>query len=236
MLMAFSIVIICRDEEEHIGNCLSALQGLTDDVIVVDSGSTDRTIEIINTYPVRLIEQEWMGYGPTKNYANQEAKHDWILSVDADEVVSEELNKSLSAWQANASEVYGINRVNHIGDRPIRYGHLKPEIKPRLFNKNSYQWDEKPVHELLTPRVSTGDISMLRGNLLHYQAKDLDDLRLQYEKYARLSPTKRGVVKRLAPYYHFVRSYVFMMGFMEGRMGYQLAKLSKHYRHLQRRS
>ncbi len=234
--MAFSIVIICRDEEEHIGNCLSAIQGLTDDIIVVDSGSVDRTIEIINTYPVRLFEQEWKGYGPMKNYANQQAQHDWIFSLDADEVVSEELYQSLNEWQVKSTDVYTIKRINHIGVQPIRYGHLKPEIKARLFNKNSYQWDDKPVHELLTPQVFMGKTSMLRGSLLHYQAEDVDDLRVQYEKYALLMPTKRGLVKRLAPYYHFVRNYVFMMGFMEGAMGYQLAQLSKYYRHLQLRS
>jgi len=236
MLMAFSIVIICRDEEEHIGSCLSAIQGLTDDILIVDTGSTDRTIEIINTYPVRLIVQAWKGYGAMKNYANQKAKHDWIFSLDADEVVDGELYRSLKALQLSTSRLYGLKRINHIGDRQLRYGHLKPEIKARLFNKNSYQWDDKPVHELLTPQVSKGEISVLSGSLLHYQAKDVDDLRLQYEKYATLTPTKRGLVKTLAPYYHFVRSYVFMMGFMEGAIGYQLAQLSKYYRHLQLRS
>ena len=97
--MAFSIVIICRDEEDHIGNCLSSLQGLTDDVIIVDTDSTDRTREIVSTYPYKLIEKEWIGYGPTKNYANLQAKYDWILSIDADELIDDVLYKALSMWQ-----------------------------------------------------------------------------------------------------------------------------------------
>ncbi len=230
--MAFSIVIICRDEEDIIGNCLSALRGLTDDVIVLDTGSTDRTIEIVKAYPVTLIEHPWSGYGPTKNYANLQAKYDWILSLDADEVLDEELYESLSAWDTSATGVYWIKRVNHIGGRSISYGHLKPELKPRLFNKNIYQWDDRPVHELLTPAVPKNDISMLKGVLLHYQAEDMEDLSRQYEKYALLTPTKKGIVKRLAPYYHFIRSYVIMLGFIEGETGYQLAKLYKRYHHL----
>jgi glycosyltransferase involved in cell wall biosynthesis len=222
--MAFSVVIICRDEEDHIGRCLVSLQGLTDDIVVVDTGSSDRTVDIVNTHPVTLIQRQWMGYGATKNYANLQAKYDWILSIDADEAVDEELYDSLREWQPGSAKLYTIRRINHIGDRSIRYGHLKPELKRRLFNKNIYQWDHRPVHELLTPEVAKGDITALKGNLLHYQAKDIEALRQQYEHYALMAPPKKGIVKSLAPYYHFLRSYVFMLGFIEGTLGLKLAQ------------
>ena len=230
--MAFSIVIICRDEEDHIGNCLSSLQGLTDDVIVVDTGSADRTKEIVSTYPYKLIEKEWIGFGPTKNYANQLAKYDWILSIDADEQLDDVLYDSLKTWQPASAKLYCIRRVNHIGDRSIKFGHLKPELKRRLFHKNIYQWDNRLVHEQLTPEVSKRDITGLKGSVLHYQAKNIEDLRQQYNRYALLASPKTGIAKRLAPYYHFVRSYLFMLGFLEGRLGFRLAKSRFKYSRL----
>ena len=230
--MAFSIVIICRDEEDHIGNCLSSLQGLTDDVIIVDTGSTDRTKEIVSTYPYKLIKKEWIGYGPTKNYANLQAKYDWILSIDADELIDDVLYKALSMWQPQSTQVYGVKRINHIGDRQIRYGHLRPELKTRLFNRMNYRWDDKPVHELLIPTIAKRNIEILNGGLIHYQEKDIESLDRRYETYASLSIPKKGRLGKLAPYYHFVRSYLFMLGFLEGRLGFRLAKSRFKYSRL----
>lgn len=227
--MAFSIVIICRDEEDNIGTCLASIQGLTDDIIVVDTGSTDRTREIAATYPCTLIEKEWKGYGPTRNYANLQAKYDWILSIDADELVDDGLYEALSKWQPHSTKVYGVRRINHIGDRRIRYGHLRPESKPRLFNRLIYRWDSKPVHELLVPTVVKRNVEILNGSLLHYQEKDIESLDRRYKTYASLSLPKKGLLSQLAPYYHFVRSYIFMLGFLEGTLGCKLARSNYIY-------
>ena len=227
--MAFSIVIVCRDEEDHIERCLAAIQGLTDDIIVVDTGSKDRTLEIVRTFPVRLLEAEWMGYGATKNYANSQAVHNWILSLDADEIVDQDLFESLTKWLPVTDPVFTVKRVNHIGQRPIKFGHLKPEVKPRLFNKKHYRWDDKPVHELLSPKVKKSNMQLLGGSLLHYQAEHVEALMLKYQHYASLHEGKSGFMGTVSPYYHFLRSYVFKMGFLEGALGYALAKSNYTY-------
>lgn len=227
--MAFSIVIVCRNEEEHIGNCLAAVHGLTDDIVVVDTGSTDGTLDIVRSHPVRLIQKEWMGYGATKNFANSETVHDWVLSIDADEIVDEALFQSLTKWIPVTDPVFSVKRINHIGQRAIKHGHLKAEIKLRLFNKTKYSWDDQPVHELLTPKVSKRNTQLLEGRLLHYQAASIDDLKRKYELYAKLTEPKKKLIRSIVPYYHFVKSYVFQLGFIQGTLGLQLSREAYRY-------
>ena len=230
--MSFSIVIICRNEELTIGRCLDALTGLTDDIIIVDSGSTDRTIKIIAPYDVKLLHHDWSGYGANKNYGASFAKYDWVLSIDADEIIDENLYQALLIWQPERREPYGLKRINHIGSRALRYGHLKPEWKLRLYNRLTHRWDNRPVHEQLIPDPKKNRSRLLSGTLKHYQASNLAHLNKKYSHYARLSHQTPSRIDFIKPYYYFFKSYVLHLGILERIMGWKLACLFFNYRKL----
>ena len=229
--MSFSVVIICRDEEKYIGRCIDSVIGLSDDIIIIDTGSVDATVDIVKSYPVKLQQIDWMGYGATKNYGTSLAKYDWILSIDADEIVSEELHHSILSKALQTGHIYGLRRVNYVADRAMNYSHLKPEIKPRLFHKEAYQWDTQPVHERLTPSVTKSKTTILKGDLLHFYICDLGELQEKYDHYAKLS-VKQSSSSILGPTYYFIKSYILQLGILEGNIGLRLALLFSQYKKL----
>ena len=157
----FSIVIICKDEARVIGHTLQSLQGVTDDVIVYDNGSTDETREIVRQFPVHLYTGKWEGFGKTKNKANSHAKYDWILSLDADEAMDHNLKKLLTDLKPDNKVIYRIRFRNYLGDKPLMYGEWGRDWHRRLFNRKFVQWDEKPVHERL---IHDPDITVFLDN------------------------------------------------------------------------
>ncbi len=226
-----SIVVICHNEESHIRRCIESVLPLSDDILILDSGSTDETIAIVKTYPVRLVQTTWLGYGATKNYGHSLASYGWILSIDADECVDDQLKESIASCKLHHEESYIVQRVNLIGERTIKFGHLKPEKKLRLFQKELFEWDHKAVHEQLIPKTKKIKLQQLKGSLIHRQAKDISDLKCQYEHYAHLSKKKNRniILTRLSPLYHLLRSYIFFGGLLEGRLGLDLAKAAYFY-------
>ena len=230
-MLKFSIVIITYNEERNIEKCLYSLADLSDNIVIVDALSNDTTQSICRARGALVIERAWTGYGDAKNYGSNQADNDWILSIDADEVCTPQLLKSLSGIESpEVDKVFAVKRVNHIGSRPLRYGHLHPEWKPRLFHRRHYQWNDYRVHEILEPKVRNA--IKLQGDLLHFQAQDIEELNATYTKYAALSREhshndRHSRIKLLWAFvsaiYHFKRSYLLMGGFLEGRLGAQLA-------------
>ena len=122
-MQSLSVVIVCKNEADVIGKTLQSLQGLTDDIVVYDNGSTDDTITIARQFPVSVYQGIWEGFGKTKNKAIALAKHDWILSLDADEAIDEELKNSLLALSLNNEKImYEIKFKNFFGDKWLKYG------------------------------------------------------------------------------------------------------------------
>ena len=232
-----SIVIICKNEANVIAATLESLTGITDDVLVYDNGSTDNTIEIIKKFPVRLIEGKWEGFGKTKNKANGLARYDWILSLDADECINEELKQSLLEFdEPDAKTIYKIRFRNFLGNRPLYYGEWGRDWHMRLFNKKQVSWDEEPVHEkLIMPPGST--IKKFKGFLLHRTADDIADYAAKTVRYAILNAEKyhrKGVKSswlkiRVAPGFSFFNYYILKAGFLDGHAGYVCAKMTAHY-------
>src|SRR6476660_5729921 len=135
-MQKISVVIICKNEEDEIGRTLKSLTGLTDDIVVLDNGSTDNTKNIIRNSGARLVEESWEGFGKTKNKATGFAKYDWILNLDADESIDEELKSSLLnlSLQDN-DEVFEIRFKNFFADRYLRFGEWGGDKHVRLFNR-----------------------------------------------------------------------------------------------------
>jgi glycosyltransferase involved in cell wall biosynthesis len=177
-MKSLSVVIVCHNEADIIGKTLESLKGLTDDIIVYDSGSTDGTKEIVKNSSARLIVGEWMGYGPTKKLATSYAKYDWILSLDADESLSRELLAELLLVElSDPKRVYELRFLNHIGDKPLRFGEWGGDKHLRVFNRGTVLWNEAPVHEELV--LPDGiKIKTLKGYVWHFTARSIE----QYEK------------------------------------------------------
>src|SRR5882724_3960179 len=149
-MQKLSVVIVCKNEAEIIGSTLQSLQGLTDDIVLYDNGSSDATITIAEQFNAAFHQGHWEGFGKTKRAAIALAKYDWILNLDADEAIDEELKQSLLEVSLNNENVvYEIAFKNFLGNKHLRYGEWGIDKHIRLFNRRQVSWDDAPVHEKL---------------------------------------------------------------------------------------
>lgn len=232
-----SIVIVCRNEADVIARTLQSLQGLSDDIIVYDNGSTDGTPELVKQFPVCLHHGSWEGFGKTKNKANALARYDWILSLDADEAIDDMLKESLLRFDAGDPQtLFDISFKSFLGNKQVKHGEWGGDHHIRLFNRQRVSWNEAPVHEeLLLPEGYT--IKKIKGNVLHYSMADIKDYgtkMLQYamlnaEKYFRQGKKPSWFKLRLSPSFTFFHYYILKLGFLDGNEGYLCAKMTAYY-------
>ncbi len=230
--MSLSVVIICQNEARNIAKCIASAKQVSDDIIVVDSGSTDDTIAIAQSRGARVFNHDWEGYGTTKNFGNQQAKHSWILSLDADEVLSDELISTIKNLKVKESYVYALDRMMWYEGQWIRHSGWYPKPVVRIFH-NSITWDSKEVHEQLIIPEGTA-IKKLEGILEHYSYASKDDHLERINKYAKLTASewhKNGkrpsFVKRvLGPGFRFMKTYFIQLGILDGKAGLQIARLN----------
>lgn len=232
-----SVVIICKNEADVIGQTLQSLEGLCDDIIVYDNGSMDNTIEQVKKFNVQLRQGIWEGFGPTKNKAIALAKHDWILSLDADEAIDQELKKSLLALQLTGeNDVYEIRFKNFLGTKYLKYGEWGGDKHIRLFNRKKVYWDDASVHEelLIPPGMS---IKKLNGYVLHQTMRDIHEYASKMFRYAMLNAEKYHLQGkkssffriRVAPGLSFFNYFILKGGFLDGYAGYVCARMTAYY-------
>ena len=233
-------VIITQDEERNIGRCLKSLEGVVDEVVVVDSGSTDGTEALCRAAGARFVSHAWEGYSGQKNYANSLATHPWILSIDADEALSPELRDSLQALRGvdTAPEtVFDMNRLNNYCGHWIHHCGWYPDRKTRLFHHDAFEWDGVVHEELRCRGVHECTPLQLKGDLLHYTYYDVADHAARQIKYATLAAEKAFAQGRrarrsdlwLKPAWTFLRNYLFRFGFLDGHAGYLVCRMSAFY-------
>jgi glycosyltransferase involved in cell wall biosynthesis len=248
--VTLSVVLITHNEEANLGRTLASVQPLVADgkgeIIVVDSGSADRTVEIANSYGAKVFVEDWKGYAAQKNSAIEKATGDWILSLDADEEVEQDLaahighlilgqarntmKDGVGVYQMTvvASTIGGfwIPRKNEFLGRWIKYGGFWPDSKLRLFRKGSGRFEDRAVHEDV--RLSEGRTGRLEGALLHHSYPTLADYIDHVNRYSSLGAEAvavRGRVRFSAfnivvrPAATFLYNYVFRFGFLDGREG-----------------
>jgi glycosyltransferase involved in cell wall biosynthesis len=230
-----SAVIITFNEERNILRCLETASGISDEIVVVDSFSTDRTAEICRHFPnVIFIQRPWQGYAQTKNWANQQTTHDYILSLDADEVPDEPLQQSIkNARISGLNGLYELNRLTNYCGHWVKHCGWYPDKKIRVFPKSQVKWDGDFVHETLQTNKAL-KVSSLKGHLLHYSYHTLEDHKMRIEKYATLNAQKlfkEGkhpiTIKRwIAPIWKFYQVYFIKLGFLDGLAGFHIARLS----------
>ncbi len=233
MKPSLSIATITLNEERIIEKTVKSITDLANEIIVVDSGSTDRTLEILKKYDVKVFHQDWLGYADQKNLAISKCSSAWILSLDADEVITEALKNEILESICNPNDNLGfkVARNFYIGERLIKHGGYFPDYQLRLFKKDSNaKFEKRVVHESIK---LDGKISYLRNPLNHYAYRDLEHYRNTLDKYAKLASReikkKNNFSPRVRSTWTFIYRYIFRLGFLDGSLGLDLAKAYSNY-------
>jgi glycosyltransferase involved in cell wall biosynthesis len=225
-----SVVIITRDEEEAIGAALDSV-AFADEIVLVDSGSRDRTLEIARARGAKVIETtDWPGFGAQKNRALDHATRDWVFSLDADERVTPELRAEIEALVNGAAthDAYEAARLSSYCGRYMRHGGWWPDHVTRLFRRGKARFSDDLVHERLVVDGSTG---RLKGHLLHEAFEDFEEVLRKVDQYSSANARmmhargKRGSLASAVLHggWAFVRTYILRAGFLDGRHGFMLA-------------
>jgi len=219
-----SVVLITQDAAAQLPACLASV-AFADEVVVVDTRSSDGTTEVAARLGARVLQQEWLGFGRQKQFAVNAAANDWVLCLDADERVSAELAASITrALEAPAAPVYRMARCNRFLGRWLRHGEGYPDWSPRLFDRKSAQWSDDAVHEKVLYAVTPGTLA---GDLLHDSAEDLGRYLEKQNRYTALAARqlfergrRAGVLELVcSPLVRFLKFYLLRLGFLDGLPG-----------------
>lgn len=232
-MYSLSAAIITFNEEQNIARCIESLLPVADEIIVVDSFSTDRTEEICSKYPVKFIKNSFAGYIEQKNFALSLCTNSLRLSLDADECLSPELASSIQQLklQHNA-DGYSMNRLTNYCGKWIRHCGWYPDIKLRLVNNKGKWGGINPHDKMQLPEGSS--VKHLKGDLLHYSYNNLNDHLDQIKKFTEIGAreaVKNGVTSSVfkiiyKPAFKFIRDYFFKLGFLDGFYGFVICKNS----------
>ena len=229
-----SIVIITFNEERNIERCLKSVISIADEIIVVDSFSTDKTKDICENYNVKFHQREWSGYSDQKNFANNLATYDYVFSLDADEAVDNIMEKDIIKHKTNGfSGLYVTNRLVNYCGKWIKHSTWYPDKKIRIFEKSMANWQGEYVHEELTFSKAISKVE-LKGHLEHYTYYNYKEHRERADKYSFLTAKKMQKKGKkagpLKPYLsalaRFVSMYIIHLGFLDGYMGFKIAQIS----------
>jgi glycosyltransferase involved in cell wall biosynthesis len=220
-----SVVIITLDAAQQIEDCLNSV-AFADEIVVVDSGSRDRTCEIAAARGARILHQDWLGYGPQKQFAVGQARNDWVLALDADERVTDALRENILAVLAQpACRAYEMPRRNRFLGRWLRHGEGYPDLSLRLFHRAHARWSDDPIHEKV---VADGPVGRLHGDLLHETHTTIADYLRKQNRYTTLQAEqlhargkRAGAAKLvLSPLFRFIKFYFLRLGFLDGTAGF----------------
>jgi glycosyltransferase involved in cell wall biosynthesis len=245
-----SAVIITLNEEKNIARCIDSLLPAVDEVVVLDSFSTDQTLHILHEKGIKAVQRKWAGYSNTKNFANTLVTGDFILSIDADEELSPELRQSILEFkQKPGAEICILNRLTNYCGQWIRHSGWYPEYKIRIFKKGAAKWQGE-IHEDLIFQKDTPS-QILKGDLYHYSYPTVESHLNKISRYAYLAAQRdvdsgkhytlltHALIK---PWFMFVRKFFFQQGFRDGFYGFVIAVISAferfmrfvHFRQIQK--
>ena len=230
--MQVSVTMITKNEEEGIRASLESVRWASE-IIVVDSGSTDRTVEIAREFTSRVVHHEFTDFASQKNYADSLVSNNWILNLDADERVTPELAEEIAALPEEGPTGYFISRRNQFQGRWIRHCGWFPDFKLRLIRKDAGKWDGR-VHE--TIHLSTGRTVELKGMIDHYTYKNFDRYLASTHQFSRLAALQMSEKGRSAgildlifrPPAVFIKKYILQLGFLDGSPGFVISVMSAY--------
>ncbi len=221
---SLSVVIITLNAAREIEACLKSV-AWADDIVVVDSGSRDDTTDIARRHRARVVQQDWLGYGPQKRFAVAQAKNPWVLSLDADERLSEELSESIRReLAAPRHRAYEFPRRNRFMGRWLRHGEGYPDWSLRLFHRDHANWSDDAIHEKV---VADGPVARLKGDLLHESEQGIADYLAKQNRYTTLAAERMCAMGKtagpgkllLSPLFRFIKFYFLRLGALDGIPG-----------------
>lgn len=227
-MATLSVIIITKNAERHVKRSLESCKW-ADEIIIIDSGSTDQTLDIASQYTQNITQTDWPGFGPQKNRALAKATGDWVLSLDADEYLSDELKSEIQqAINLNNTDAYSIPRRSKYCGHTIRFGDWRNDNVVRLFKRGCASFSNDLVHEKL---LVTGTIKKLNNHLYHEAFSSLEEVLNKMNQYSTLGAEmrfKKGQTASLSKaishsLWTFIRGYFFRLGFLDGKAGYMLA-------------
>ena len=230
MSRKLSVIITTFNEEENIARCLESVADIADDILIVDSFSTDKTVEIAQRYPVRIEQRKYQGPADQKNWAIPQAQHECILLLDADETATADLRVEIQSLLDSTSgpehEAYWIGRDNFFMGQAIRFSGWQGDQVVRFFHRDKARYDSVQVHEeILTQNLSVGK---LKGRLEHYTFRNLEHYLDKTRRYARWSAQDHSAKTPKVGYYHllvkplfrFWKHFIVQQGFRDGKVGF----------------
>jgi glycosyltransferase involved in cell wall biosynthesis len=226
---SLSVIIITENEAQDLPDCLASVTW-ADEIVVVDSGSTDQTTTIARAHTEKVFEQPWLGFGPQKNYALDQSTSQWILSIDADERITPELAQEiLSTLPTTNHQAFTIPFKSTFLGKPIRFGDWRRDRKLRLFRRSAGRFKDVPVHEKIVVEGTTG---VMTNVIQHHSYRDRDEINKKTDRYATLGAQEAHANGRSANRVEavnrcvmaFLRTYIIRLGFLDGRVGLLLAR------------
>lgn len=238
MAARLSVIIPCKDEEANIGQCLQSVRQVADEVLVADSGSTDRTLEIARrSGPCRIIEREYVNSGDFKNWAIPQAQHDWVLIVDADERVPPALAAEIRQLlhQGPSCDGYWIYRANYFLGHRVRFSGWQSDRVLRLFRRDCGVYRGGTDHAEI--EIASGRVGRLRRRLLHFSYWTYDEYFQRLQRYTSYQAQvwhaagRRASAWKLATHLplRFLQAYILRLGFLDGLVGLQISALTGYY-------
>lgn len=233
--MKITATIITLNEERNVVRVVESLR-CSDEILIVDSGSTDRTVELAEKLGVRVLEAGWLGYAAQKNWAAEHASNEWILSLDADEALSEALEAEI--WNLKKSgpeyDAYTMPRLARYLGRWIYHSGWYPDRKVRLYHRDKAKWVGDFVHESVQ---ASGRVGHLHSNILHFTCDSLSEHVKTMDRYTTLAAQELAARKMTVPLtrlivdpaWTFIKTYFFQCGFMDGPEGLTIAQMAAFY-------
>ncbi len=221
-----SVVIITKNEQSVIADAIKSSL-FADEVLILDSGSTDDTLNIAKQLGATVMHQEWLGFGKQKQKSVELASHDWVFVLDSDERISKELQfEILQELQNPKYDGYFVPRLNNFFGKDIKTCGLYPDYTIRLFNRKKGKFSELEVHE----SVQITNTTHLKNDIIHLAYDSIEEFITKQNRYSSLNHKKKNIAKAIInPYWTFLKLYVLKRGFMDGWHGFVIAKLYAQY-------
>lgn len=239
MTIKISGVIITNNEERNIEDCIQSINEVVDEIIVIDSFSSDNTRMICERLQVNFYQKEWEGYSQAKNFGNSVAKGSHILSIDADERLSDKLKKSIISCKSNLQGSYSFNRLNNYCGKWIKHSGWYPDRKIRIFPKTGSFWNENEIHEkLITDNPSNN--TFLKGDLLHFSIDSIEQHVNKINYYTNIEALEAFKENKqvgfsewvVSSFFKFFKIYFLKLGFLDGLHGFLIASFSAYSKFL----
>lgn len=233
-----SVAMIVKNEAQDLAQCLDSVKDWVDEIVILDSGSTDETEQIARRYGAKFYQHtDWQGFGKQRQLAQQYVTSDYVLWLDADERVSDELRRSIqqAVQQNQPNAVYQLPRLSEVFGRQIRHSGWYPDYVVRLYRTQFAKYGDELVHEKVH-YPATAEVKKLNGDLYHYTYKDIHHYLVKSASYAKAWATQRKAQGKTASLFDgvthalgcFVKMYLLKAGFLDGKQGFLLAVLSAH--------